>query len=62
MMMIIKEIFNNEIEIIFKEQRRNSNHYSFTPYSFSPKIGHKLVGNCYVDIGQGLLECVEELM
>lgn len=59
MMMIIKEIFNDEIEIIYPEGRRNTDHYSYTPYSFSPKIGHKLVGNCYVDIGQGLLECLE---
>lgn len=61
MMMIIKEIFNDQVEIIYTEKDQNNDHYSFTPYSFSPKIGHKLVGNCYVDIGQGLIECLQEL-
>lgn len=62
MMMIIREIFNDQIEIIYTEKGENNDHYSFTPYSFSPRIGHKLVGNCYVDIGQGLLECLQDLI
>ncbi len=32
-----------------------------TPYGFHPKVGHKLVANDYVDIGQGLLDCLAEL-
>ena len=36
-------------------------HYSITPYSFSPKMGKKLVNNLYVDMGQGILHCMDEI-
>jgi UDP-glucose 4-epimerase len=39
----------------------NNYHYSITPYSFIPKVGSKLVSNLYVDIGQGFLECLQEI-
>jgi len=59
MMAIIKEIMNNKISIDFKGGKKTEEHYSFTPYSYTPKIGYKLVNDCYVDIGQGILECLE---
>ena len=61
MMLIIKEIMNNDIEVNFIESKRSDGHYSYTPYSYSPKIGDKLLNDCYVDIGQGILECLEEI-
>jgi len=33
-------------------------HYKLTPYSFTPKFSHKIVSNDYVDLGQGLLDCI----
>lgn len=36
-------------------------HYVLTPYAFQPSIGHKLVLNDYVDLGQGLLDCIHEI-
>ncbi len=36
-------------------------HYEMTPYSFHPKVGNKLVSNDYVDLGQGLLDCLAEI-
>jgi len=36
-------------------------HYKITPYTFSPKIGKKLVNNLYTDIGQGLLQLMEDV-
>ena len=38
-----------------------SGHYKITPYHFTPKIAKKLVNNPYLDLGQGLLECLTEL-
>lgn len=38
-----------------------SGHYSVTPYAYTPKPGRKLVTTHYVDMGQGLLQLVEEL-
>jgi len=61
MMLIIKEIMNNKIGIEFIDKGRGENHYSYTPYSYSPKIGDKMLDKCYVDIGQGILECLEEI-
>lgn len=64
MLNTIKEMLDNKIEIEFKppeEYPRYSAHYTITPYSFVPKIGQKLVSNCYTDFGQGLLECLEEI-
>ena len=61
MMLIIKEIMNNSIEVDFIDNKRTNGHYSYTPYSYSPKIGDKLLNDCYVDIGQGILECLEEI-
>ena len=61
MMLIIKEIMNNNIKVDFVDSKRSDGHYSYTPYSYSPKIGDKLSNDCYVDIGQGILECLEEI-
>ena len=58
---LIKEMFNNNIEIEFKNQEYKG-HYEFTPYSVSePKIGKKIVNNPYIDFGQGLLELIYEI-
>jgi len=61
MMLIIREIMNNEIVVEFIDKGRGENHYSYTPYSYSPKIGDKMLNNCYINIDQGLLECLEEI-
>jgi UDP-glucose 4-epimerase len=60
MLQMIKEILGGNITIEFSGEQ-NADHYSLTPYSFVPKIGHKLVNHCYVDMGQGLLECLHEM-
>ena len=38
-----------------------SAHYAITPYTFRPRIARKLVSSYYVDIGQGLIDCLEEI-
>ena len=60
LLLMIKEMMNDSIEIEF-EKRKSSAHYKLTPYSFSPKLGKKLVANPHVDLGQGLLQLIEEL-
>ena len=57
---MIKEMLGGRVEIIF-DNVENEDHYSLTPYSYTPKIGHKLISNFYVDMGQGLLECIQEV-
>ena len=60
MLMMIKEILGGEIKIDFSTLDY-SNHYNYTPYSFTPKIAHKLTHHLYLDMGQGLLECVHQI-
>ena len=61
MMAMICEILKKDIKLEFSGDLSNNVHYTLTPYSFTPKIGAKLVSNLYVDMGQGLLECLEEI-
>ena len=56
---IIKEILGKDIKII--KNKTDEYHYSRTPYSYSPKSGHKLNSNMFIDLGQGLLECASEI-
>lgn len=60
MILMIKEILGKNIKIEFTGIK-NPDHYSSTPYSFAPKVGQKLTNHCYVDMGQGLLECLHEM-
>ena len=61
MLYTIREILSNRIEINFEASKSDTPHYNITPYSFVPKIGRKLVTHEYVDMGQGLLECISEM-
>ena len=36
-------------------------HYVRTPYAYQPKMGRKFIPNMHVDLGQGLLELIEEV-
>ena len=60
MLEMIREMLNHEISIEFSKSS-NDYHYLLTPYSFTPKIGSKLVSNLYIDVGQGLLDCLQEI-
>jgi len=57
---MIDEIVQGGVRIEFAETP-NAAHYTATPYSFTPKVGEKLIGRTYVDMGQGLLECLHEI-
>lgn len=57
---LLNEILGGKIEVEFTG-KENEAHYRMTPYTFEPKIGHKLTSNKYVEMGQGLLECMREI-
>lgn len=61
MLKIIEEIIGRPIEVIFQTDDPNRNHYVRTPYRYTPKPARKLVSNEFIDIGQGILELVEEI-
>lgn len=60
MIMMIKEILGKDITIEYR-QVENGDHYNYTPYSFTPKIGEKIINHLYTDMGQGLLECIIDM-
>jgi UDP-glucose 4-epimerase len=57
---MINEIMQNKLEV---KQISDSNmgHYKITPYSYHPTVAKKLMANPYIDLGQGLLECIQEI-
>ncbi len=56
---MINEILGNTLKINLSDDGYK-NHYKYTPYSFSPKTSQKLTPNPYVDMGQGLLACIQQ--
>lgn len=56
------EILNTEVRVRFENQHGGaSGHYAITPYTFTPKLGRKLVSQEYVDMGQGLIQVIEAI-
>jgi UDP-glucose 4-epimerase len=64
---MIREVVGHDVDIEIKPKDTGdsrygkSGHYSITPYAFRPKVARKLVNNPYLDMGQGLIECLEEI-
>jgi UDP-glucose 4-epimerase len=60
---MIKEILKKDIVIEYIKPRSSDpmDHYTVTPYTFIPKLGRKYVKHYYVDMGQGLLLCMQEV-
>ena len=57
---VIKEIFHKNISVIYKGQEPEL-HYRVTPYTYKPQNNMKLVSDYYHDLGQGIIECIEEI-
>lgn len=57
---MINEIMQNKLAIR-QVSDDNKGHYKITPYTFHPTTAKKLVANPYIDLGQGLLECIQEI-
>ena len=57
---MIKEIMNTDLTIELKNDGYQ-HHYKMSPYSHHPNASKKLISNPFVDIGQGILECIKEV-
>jgi len=60
LLIMINEMLGNKIKIEFEPQESKV-HYEVTPYSFSPKIARKFAGQYHLDMGQGLLQSINEI-
>jgi UDP-glucose 4-epimerase len=58
---VISELMPGDIKWTCAEVD-STKHYMITPYSFQPRLGHKMVPEDFVDLGQGLLDCLNELL
>lgn len=59
-LIMIKEILNNKIEIKYKKPSYNY-HYEVSPYAFAPKMAKRIVSPTYLDLGQGILQLVQDI-
>lgn len=60
LLIMINEMLGNRIEIDYSKVKSDL-HYEITPYSFSPKIAKKFVSKYHLDMGQGILQCINEV-
>lgn len=57
---MINEILGGKLKINLNKDGYY-NHYQTTPYSFMPTRSKKLTANPYIDMGQGLLDCLKDI-
>ena len=57
---MINEIMGSTLSIKLID-RGNNNHYRITPYSIQPNVSKKLISNPFIDMGQGILECIKAI-
>lgn len=60
MLEMIREIMGGEIELNFGPDSQ-AGHYQQTPYNYTPKIGRRLMRSTYIDLGLGLLDCLQSI-
>jgi UDP-glucose 4-epimerase len=57
---MIREMLQGRIKIEM-HPNKSKTHYKMSPYSFNPKMAKKIVANPHIDLGQGLLNLMEEI-
>jgi UDP-glucose 4-epimerase len=60
MLKMISEILGGDIELNF-QATTPVGHYVQTPYNYTPKLGRRLIRETYIDLGLGLLDCLQDL-
>lgn len=60
LLLMIKEMLDNKIKIEYRPSPFNY-HYEITPYIFAPKLAKRIIGNAYVDLGQGILKSIQSV-
>ena len=60
---MFSEVLGREVEVNYESspQDESNGHYTVTPYSFHPRVGRKLTSSLSVDMGQGILQILEEI-
>ena len=64
---MIREIVGEDVTVELTQQRSDGvhasqlAHYTVTPYNFRPKLGKNLRDHYHVDMGEGLLDCLDRM-
>ena len=58
---MIFEIAGVKKEVIINNKAKSNDHYTMTPYRYTPKAAKKLVPDEFIDLGQGIFEIVEDI-
>ena len=58
---LIFEITGIDKNVVFSQDNFSQDHYIMTPYRYTPKQAKKLVPDEFIDLGQGVLEIIEDI-
>ena len=61
MLKMLSEILYFSTETVKFVENKYAGHYVRTPYAYQPKLGKKYIPPVHVDLGQGLLQIINEL-
>jgi UDP-glucose 4-epimerase len=61
MFSMLFEIAGKELNVKYLDEQQGSSHYGNTPYRYTPKPSLKVIPTEFIDLGQGLLDIVEEI-
>ena len=61
MLAMIFEIEGKKVDIRYLNKVEGTSHYGITPYRYTPKTSMKLTPVEFFDLGQGILNIVEEI-
>ena len=61
MFSMLFEIAGKELNVKYLDEQQGSSHYGNTPYRYTPKPSLKVIPSEFIDLGQGLLNIVEEI-
>jgi UDP-glucose 4-epimerase len=60
MLGMINEIMGGDIKLNFRATSP-AGHYVQTPYNYTPRLGRRLMRTTYIDLGLGLLDCLQHM-
>ncbi len=59
---MFSELLGREVEVDYVEPGSGRGiHYRMTPYAYTPRPARRLTSTCTIDLGQGLLQLLEEM-
>ena len=60
MLGMVNEMMGRKLTIKYRKET-DEGHYIETPYSYNPRLGKKLTHEKYIDLGLGLLDCLQNI-